>query len=435
MNYSDQIATEPYSAAQYNSSGQVIKPASKVEYYGGQSRIELTSFLASSTAFLNNRGLTVYTDADLVQNKTTTYAYKKREFGKHADYISMGTSVVQESKPGATDMMDATIRFYDSPSGTTPFHTSTFSFQIAAGKTFTDAQLMAIAVADNTELNDPATGKLLDTMINKGGQAKRTAESILAGVIKLEPLLLRPDSSAYVTTSGGNSREEVGYLAGYSDLAAESLVGPPNAVGMRIHSRAGMVYVNRTLSIATKKTRPIKEMMDFVVHESVHLLDERPNPSGFIEKYKTEFRAYWMEGDPVRDKLSTAFDPSMDNKGPKSAKARDIFEYLYFSTTYSFVKQQYDSKRDFREEVNRYIFPDGINLIVSVRIENLRKAVYAYAGTAFDVHKREITGLYGLTKPEDKTEISGNRMWQDLVEKKYTDPVELKEIKTILNIP
>jgi hypothetical protein len=431
--FSDQMTTEMYRAPTYKLDVRGLKvidvAGSSLEYYGGQSRI--TPIQAMTVP---NR-VPVYIEAVLTQNGVTKYPYGKRLFDKGDDFTGLGTSVVQESGTGKADNMELVIKYYDKSSSTAPFLTfPTLSFNINPGTTFTNTDVMTQAVADHKELNSSKKGGLLDTMHSNGGQAKRTAEAIDKGAITLEPLTLRADSSSYVTSKGRDPQKEMGYFAGHSDLATESVVTGPNAGGMKISTRPGQVFVNRSLSMATGATNPISEMMDFVVHESVHLLDERPTPHIPIERYKTEFRAYWMEGSASRDALSTAFKPGMSNKGPKTDKARNIFTHLYNSTTYAYVKQNYDSDSSFREEVNRYIIPDGINLIVSVRIEGLRKEVQSYDGTKFEDHKKLVNGLYSAAKPEDKIEISGNRMWKDLVERIYTVPVEQAAIKNILKI-
>jgi hypothetical protein len=182
------------------------------------------------------------------------------------------------------------------------------------------------------------------------------------------------------------------------------------------------------------------------MHESVHALDRRPASSTTIERYKTEFRAYWASGEfdrapgvggapgPLR---STAFDPTLSSRGPKSEKSRAIFDHMYGSDTYPFVKTDYDANTNhFREQVDAFVVPDGINLIVSSNLERLRAAIAAFGGGGFAAHRAHVLALYNAVAmtADDRREISGNRAWRDLVESKYTG-VNRTTIKNDLHIP
>lgn len=174
----------------------------------------------------------------------------------------------------------------------------------------------------------------------------------------------------------------------------------------------------------------------------VHLVDIRPSSGTNIERYKTEFRAYWMDG--RRDHLSTEFDPDMNNFGPKSEKARAIFEHLYYSSTYSFVKQDYDDNTNgFRDQVNAFIMPEGINLIVSQKLEDIRSAIAGFGAVYGPAERTTINDLYNgnvgagiaTATADDIREISGNRSWRDLVESKGFSSSDLTDIKNDLSIP
>lgn len=178
------------------------------------------------------------------------------------------------------------------------------------------------------------------------------------------------------------------------------------------------------------------------VHEAVHKLDVRPAAGTDLERYKTEFRAYWTDG--RYDKLATSYDETLPPPGPKSPRARAIFDKLYGSVTYPFVKPAYDNNTaGFREAVDSYLVPDGINLTASMRLENLRATIDGWGGAGYDAFKAQVEGYMGIGAPpaggaltaDDRAEITRQRAWRDLVERKLTVPAQRAEIKTVLGIP
>jgi hypothetical protein len=407
-----------------------------VEYYGGQQLLQITPRLNGNVA---NRGLTVYIQAKLQKNGTNFYTSQLLEFGTTSIERQLGGVTVLESvpPPASPDNMNLTVDCYTTNNtATPPFHSMAVNFQINPGAAFTNAQLLTQAQQDYNDLNSANPGGVLDQMLNTmGPQERRTAEAIQAGFIKLEPCLIRPDSAKYLRNHGGNPRQQVAYLVGHTVVnAAHTLVGEPGASAWQWGSFPNMVFVNYTESLANPATkRPLSDFVPTIIHETVHALDRRPHASYNIERYKTEFRAYWMEG--AFNSESTAFDPSLDNMGPKSPRARKIFENLYGSSTYPWVKPLYDANTNhFREKVDAYIVPDGINLINSVRLEHLRAMIEGFSGT-FNTHRTAVQTYYNSTcDADDKQEISGNPSWRALVERKYNSSQQ-PLIKADLSIP
>ena len=191
--------------------------------------------------------------------------------------------------------------------------------------------------------------------------------------------------------------------------------------------------------VGGRKTLPA--LAQGLAHEGIHATDRPLTPAGPTDKwpeYVAEFRAYWVEGRGA--KLSTAFDPSMDNRGPKSKRSRDIFDFLYteMNATYPFVKQHYDlNTNGFRDKVNDYIFPDGINLLLSGHLTALRTEIEGYTGVAatFAAKKTAITAKFAACDAAEKREVQGNRDWRDLVDAKFAVAAERTNIKTVLKIP
>ena len=76
------------------------------------------------------------------------------------------------------------------------------------------------------------------------------------------------------------------------------------------------------------------------------------------------------------DCKDATYDPTLTPPGPKSPRARAIFETLYGSVTYPAMKSAYDNNTDgFRDEVDNTLVPDGINLILSGPLAELRRVI------------------------------------------------------------
>jgi hypothetical protein len=424
-------------------------PGALLAYYGGQQALSFEPRLPSP-----NRNLTVFVEAHLSKNGTLLQRLPRTEFGATSESRALGGVTVLESTPPAAgpDHMRLLEMFFPSAApGAVSFHAITQDFDIQPGAAFNNAAVLAQLAADHTDLNSVAPGSILATMAARGGQAQRISQAIQAGTILMEPFLIRADSAAYIRAhpaAGVTPSNRVAYLMGHPAVADDhhTLVAVAGADAWRWGRFPTSIFINLTPSLAAPGAkRAAGTIIDFAVHESVHVVDIRPHAGSTIERYKTEFRAYWMDGGfdrrpgvgaapgPLR---STAFDPSMDNRGPKSEKARAIFNHMYGSPTYDFVQPAYDANTlHFREQVDAFVVPDGINLLVSTRLENLRGAIEAYAAAGFAAHQANVRALYAATNADDKREITGNRSWRDLVERKYLVQAEQTAIKVELAIP
>jgi hypothetical protein len=81
--------------------------------------------------------------------------------------------------------------------------------------TFTQAQAQAAATVDDTYYHDATPAGLLGKMIARGGTVANVAAAIGAGRIRLRPLTMRHDSTAYVTAQlGAPDPSQVGYFVG-----------------------------------------------------------------------------------------------------------------------------------------------------------------------------------------------------------------------------
>ena len=134
----------------------------------------------------------------------------------------------------------------------------------------------------------------------------------------------------------------------------------------------------------------------------------------------------------------------MPPPGPKSPRARAIFEIVYGSTTYPFVKLAYDNNTaGFRAAVDAYVIPDGVNLIVSVRLEALRAVIAGITGVNFAARRARVRAFMGIgaapavgaLSPAEKDEIVRNRAWRDLVNTEVASAANRALLKADLGIP
>lgn len=419
-----------------------------VEYYGRQQTISIKPNLSDAGNFVENRGLTVFVRATMTKNGVALPPFQMVEFGEHSQIRSLGGTTLVQGSATAVDAIQIIVEFRRTRTAT-PFHVIPVNFNVHPHTpAFTNAMVLAQLQTDHHDLNVTTGGSVLADMIARGGQAARIANSIQNHFVKLEPFMIRADAATYVSNHGENPHTKTAYLMGHTAVNdAHTLIDVTGAAGWRWPAHPDTVFVNFTPSLNNPLLkRPNDDMIETIMHEAVHALDRRPASGSTIERYKTEVRAYWMSGEfdrapavgagpgPLR---STAFDPTMDNRGPKSEKARAIFDHMYGSPTYPWVKPNYDANTNhFREQVDAFIVPDGINLIVSSNLERLRAAIAAFTGAGFAAHRTHILSLYNAATmtPEDRREISGNRYWRDLVESKYAG-AQRTTIKNDLHIP
>ena len=457
-----------------------------VRYQGGTQTLEAQAFLPTPDT---NPGLPLSVQARLKRGSTSLLSPAAISFPTGQDrsgVIPLNISA-PATVPSSGDVLDLEMDLLDG-SGTV-LATKTMSITILPELTYTKAQAETAAQADNLHLHDTSAGGLLHTMAGMGGVPARVAQAIAplpgttpppGSLITLEPLTIRHDSAAFVTCkTGAPDPSKVGYFRGGSYAALpspctaaaptpDSFAAVAGAAAFRT-SHFGVprhIIVNRTSDVATGTQRPDSSLITLIVHESVHAMDVRPSPNTLIERYKTEFRAYWMDGrfGPPRTAtcpapstpttnpcpsvsptcFSTAFRPDLPPPGPKSCRARKIFaDQLYGSTTYPFVKPAYDDNTDgFREQVDSYLIPDGINLVVSVRLESLRALLAGFSGSGFAALKTQVEGFMGTGAAPpvgaldagEKNEIVRNRAWRDLVDRSFSNTGERAQITSVLGI-
>ncbi|MEZ4401331.1 MAG: hypothetical protein R3B06_14995 [Kofleriaceae bacterium] len=329
------------------------------------------------------------------------------------------------------------------------FQTQRVPFTIAAGGAANLAVDRARMTAENAWLNRPigAAGSLYHFMAAQGGAPARVAAAAAGGALKVRSCFVRSDSAAAVNLAGGGTTTDVAYAMGVVDAPGtftNTLIAQPSAAGWRWPAHPDTVYLNAT-PVPGGGHRTLAELSEFLAHEGIHAADRDAGAPGEWDRYATEFRAYWIGG--LGAGQSTALDPTMSGMGPKSERARTIFNHLYGSATYPFVQPAYDqNEQGFRERADNYLYPDGINLTLSPQLAALRAEVESYSGVAADypAKRAAIIASFAAVPGPDRGEVRGNRDWRDLVETKFTTravagvapPIsERNDIKTLLGIP
>jgi hypothetical protein len=306
----------------------------------------------------------------------------------------------------------------------------------------------------------------LGQLTARGGVHANFAESVTRGSIRLLPFLLRHDSAAYVTAanSGTPNPRRAAYFAAATYGAHPDQNTFVADVGGAAYAGPNIVVVGRTTRLTPLQQRSDDEMQLLAVHEGVHALDITAATTSAsrtdLERYKMEFRAYWTDGrygPPTLADCSSysgggrcedaIFNPFIipATPGPKSDRARAIFdEQLYGSNLYPFVKPAYDDNvGGFREAVDRYLVPEGINLLISHRMESLRALIAAGPTPNFAALQTGVEGFYsigpapaaGPLQPNEVDVIQRSRTWRELVENSVTNPMDPNTLKGIMGIP
>jgi hypothetical protein len=93
---------------------------------------------------------------------------------------------------------------------------------------------------------------------------------------------------------------------------------------------------------------------------------------------------------------------------------------------YPYCKPNYDQNTNrFREQVDSYLTPDGINLNLSERVEALRVLFAGGVSAGFPAFRTQVQGFFsiapapapsgGALSPGDINYVRGSRAWRDTV--------------------
>jgi hypothetical protein len=312
----------------------------KVTYVGGALLMRVGAALTGDKP---NSGLVLFVRAQVLRGATVVAPAKSELFPARGDDVSVQLAVQAPAAiPAGGDKLTARVEILDADKTTVLDHKEVpFTAELEA--VFTKDQAEAAARDDLAHFLDPSAKGIVGQLNKMGAQEKRLAEAMSKGIIDVQPMVMRHDSAAYVTAKqGAPDPSSVGYFSGTVEDDAHSFVDQTNTNGVTAEFQK--VLVKRTFDVRAGAAgkQPDDEIISVLVHEAVHALDAPYWQSSFdpIDKYKTEFRAYWMDGGfgppdkpicpvPANGCRPAVVDPTMAAPGPKSPRARAIFKHLY----------------------------------------------------------------------------------------------------------
>jgi hypothetical protein len=139
------------------------------------------------------------------------------------------------------------------------------------------------------------------------------------------------------------------------------------------------------VQIMEPSSQAASDILAVLVHELQHAADRHEDEPDWKEgykspeeswvRYKTEFRAYWVDA-----RIGGAETPGSAAAPFDNARQKGVFDHLYKDYA-EWLKPNYDGNKDvhgkkFQDLVHGYIKPEGVNLRNSPRIDDL----YAAAG-------------------------------------------------------
>jgi len=429
-----------------------VPGSSSVRYISGGQQFGLVGTIPNAP--FENPRLTLSIEGQVLRGGTSIAGPQTTPWPAGADRTATVLLAFTPPSPfpvSGLDNLDVQFRLRDASNSV--IDTRTINVDVGPEATYTQAQAEA-AWQDDFDFFHTDTPSLLDHMVASGESRRMAfADMVRNGLLTLHPMIVRHDSAAYVTQFNAGTPDPTrhAWLVNTPPYNAMPLpaamdpththVAPTSWAAMSNLSFTAVpgpfVCLNRTDDVSTGHTRDVDTQMMLAVHEAVHEFDFLPaaamgaNP---IEWYRTEFRAYWTDGRfgppdqaivPGRPELDARFDPTIPPPGPKSPRASRIFHLLYDDPVgYGFVRTNYDNNTNhFREQVDAYLIPDGINLIETRRLELLRRIVDPGPGASFATYRANIRTFFGVgaapaagvLDANELAYIRSSRAWRDLI--------------------
>ncbi len=213
------------------------------------------------------------------------------------------------------------------------------------------------------------------------------------------------------------------------------------------HRDSGGTNFGSKIYLYDVRTRGAATFKRFLLHEVQHSADRhRDEPEdemdrddhgeGAFSSYKTEFRSYWLDNrfGAISDASSAAQAP-FDN-----ARQKRIFDLLYGSPLYEYVKAAYDEEKDvngesFKDLVHAYVRPEGVNLINSPRIDIFFEALERCSKSDTDTTTNPLSDLITAANALDANDQAAMNASEALrLQEQMKDHLETSVLATVATI-
>jgi hypothetical protein len=422
----------------------------KVEYIGGGQEFRMLTGL--KTAGFTNPGLSFFAKVGI--HRGAVKLAESIDAFPH-DQSRSPTFETNIAPPNpfpvvGTDALDFKFDLLDTDR-TTILKSEVVAIPVHPETVFTAADAIAKATADDAWLHGMGPTELLGLLTAKGGREAKLADAIGGPnpIVELKPFTLRHDSATYVASAMGATGqsaffEGVGPYGPHPD--PNTTIDSPARPAYALRNK---LFLNRTLDVPSGAKRSPAEMVTNAIHEGTHAVDEWDIRTP-AEDYKSEFRAYWNEGRfgppdvaiPPPPGLPTTIDPTMAPPGPKSPRARAIFNHV--RSGYGYVRESYESNKDgFREMADNYTHPEGLNLNFSPGLDALQNKIRGYKAATFPALHTTVKGFFGVgpapptgvLNAGEQDEITRQRSWGILLDRFVTTPAHRAALAATLKLP
>ena len=406
--------------------------AGPINFYGGQLTIAAWTNLSGA-----NPRLPVHALSTITRNGTAVpgVATARTPFPQDVTHARIAQVAIIEpaAPPVAAETVVVNTDYFIGPAAATRFHHETETFTLGPSPSLGAGAEAGVLTADNAWI----MSTLIPHMQRPAAPSHHKAFANLVAAapprLRLESMILRADSAAEVRRQSRDPRTAAAWYLG--STARTTILGGQSAAGVHDPNLShDHVFIVRTTNPATgAKNTNLDEMAEFAAHEGIHAADTHIGAAPW-DDYQREFRAYWLGGTGAGQ--DTGQMDSQPPNGPRSERANTIFRHLYGNPLYPTVKPSYDADTDgFKQKVDAYFHPDGVNLTLSATLFDLQREVESYTGTGFAAKRTAIQTKYAACTLADKTEVRTQNAWRRLVETKFTNATQRTNIMTELHIP
>lgn len=171
------------------------------------------------------------------------------------------------------------------------------------------------------------------------------------------------------------------------------------------------------IAIIEPSTRAAEDIKETIVHEVQHDADD--HGSGDFDRYTSEFCSYWVDQGYAGKSATTGSadegkktDDGTELKGFDNARQQAIFRHVH--NGYPYVAKAWKDSATFRKKVLALTKPEGVNLVDSPRIDDLRREL-----TMMFVSVKESKAALAKLNDADKEAIRSEGMrkhWLALLE-------------------